>query len=236
MKKFSIVTFYWGNKKNLESYIEHCSNYTDDVVIINIDLLNSFESFGIANIINIPFDILFHSGHDDILNLVNQYTKYDWIYYLAVGKRIVSIDTNLMNIYSDSKCFYDKELGNNSDRWVKFYNKQHCRWIKKVHETVAPLENEHYYIPNDVIIEWERCKDGNGVNGQYTFNDGIEKRIYENYRQLTRLKWVALEDTDPHPARDFAIELYAKHEHLYSMNKTDLIEYISHNDFSYFGM
>ena len=43
MQNFSITAFYWGNKENLEAYVEHCSKYTDDVVIINIDLLNSFE-------------------------------------------------------------------------------------------------------------------------------------------------------------------------------------------------
>ena len=46
MKKFSIVTFYWGNKENLESYVAHASNYTDDIVIVNIELINRFEDFG----------------------------------------------------------------------------------------------------------------------------------------------------------------------------------------------
>jgi hypothetical protein len=123
MEKFSIVSFYWGNKQNLENYIAHASEYTDDVVIINIDLLNSFESFGIAKIMNVPYDYLFHNGHDDILNLANKHTKYDWVYYLAVGKRIVNIDNTLMNKYPDSKWFYDKEFDNNVDKWIKFHNK-----------------------------------------------------------------------------------------------------------------
>lgn len=236
MKKFSIVTFYWGNKENLESYVAHASNYTDDIVIVNIELINKFEDFGCAKIINVDHDYLLKYGHNQLLNLVHDHVKYDWIYYLAVGKRITNINTELLDVYPDSIMFNDKEVNNDNDRWVKFYNKQHCHWIKTVHEVVVPVGNQHSHIPDSIIIEWERCKDGNGVNGQYTFNDEVEKRIYENYRQLTRVKWVSLEDQDPHPARDFAIQLYDKHKLLYNMGKADLIEYLSRNDFSYFGM
>jgi len=235
LEKFSIVTFYWGNKENLESYVEHCSNYTDDVVIINIDLLNSFESFGIANVINVPFDILFHNGHNDILNAANQYTKYDWVYYLAVGKRIVNLDTSLMNKYPNQNGFWDKELGNSKDKWVKFYNKKYTHWVKKVHEFVEFLPNSSHMECQDIILEWKRCDNGNSVNGQYTYNED-EKRIYENFRQLTRLKWVSMETKYPHPLIKEAIVWYNQQSHVYDMGKEELIDYLSLNDFEYLEM
>lgn len=235
MEKFSIVTFYWGNKENLESYVEHCSNYTDDVVIINIDLLNSFESFGIANIINVPFDILFNSGHDDLLNMANQYTKHDWVYYLAVGKRIINIDYELMNKYPDSKCFYDKELGNCNDRWIKFYNKKCTYWRKKVHESVDIIHNVKHTNCEEIILEWQRCNHGNSLRGQYVYNER-ERKIYENFRQFTRLKWVSLETSDPHPDIENAIVWYNQQSNVYNMSKEELIDYLSLNDFEYLGM
>lgn len=235
MKKFSITTFYWGNKENLESYVNHASNYTDDIVIVNIDLVNTFEDFGCAKIINVEYDYLIKHGHDEILNLVTDHVKYDWIYYLAVGKRIVNINIDLLHKHPDATMFDDTELGNGG-RWAKFYNKKYCYWTKKVHEVTAPLDDTTSVKPDEIIIEWERCKGGNAVSGQYTFNDEREKKIYENYRQLVRAKWVALEPNDPHPARDFAIQLYAKHRLVYEMSKENLLEYLVHNDFGYFGM
>lgn len=235
MEKFSITAFYWGNKKNLEDFVEHASQYTDDVVIVNIDLLNSFQSFGIANIINVPFDYLFNNGHDDILNLANQYTKYDWVYYLAVGKRIVSIDTTLMNKYPDSKWFYDKELGNNEGKWIKFHNKNHTSWCKKVHESVNLLQDVKHIGSEDIILEWERCNHGNSLRGQYVY-DERERIIYENFRQFTRLKWVTLETTDPHPNIENATVWYNELMPVYSMGKEELIEYLYSNDFEYLGM
>lgn len=235
MQKFSITAFYWGNKENLEAYVEHCSRYTDDVVVINIDLLNSFDSFGIAKIINVPFDYLFNNGHDDILNLANQHTKYDWVYYLAIGKRILNIDFDLMNRYPNTSCFYDKELGNDNDKWIKFHNKKYTHWVKKVHESVTTLEN----VPNqgceEIILQWERLHNGNSVKGQYIYNER-EKLIYENFRQFTRLKWVALDYINPHPAIADAIIWYNQLKPIYSMSKEELIECLSKNDFSYLGM
>ena len=235
MQKFSITAFYWGNKKNLEDFVEHVSKFTDDVVIINIDLLNSFESFGIANNINVPFDYLFHNGHDDILNLANKHTKYDWVYYLAVGKRIVNIDYELMNKYPNTKWFYDKELYNNEDKWIKFHNKNYTSWGKKVHESVNELQGCEHVGCEDTILEWKRCNNGNAVSKQYIY-DEKEKKIYENFRQFTRLKWVSLETNDPHPNIANAIIWYNELMPVYSMSREDLIEYLSENDFSYLGM
>ena len=236
MEKFSILTFYWGDKENLESYVNHASKYTDDIVIVNIDLLHTFEDFGCAKIINVEYDYLIKNGHDDLLNLGTVYTKYDWIYYLAVGKRIVSLNLDLLNKYPNATMFDDTEL-NYGGRWVKFYNKKHCYWIKKVHEIISPIDDKSTAVkPDEIIIEWERCKGGNAVDGQYTYNDIREKKIYENYRQLVRVKWVTIEPKDPHPARDFAENLYNEHKSLFSMNKHEFIEYLSCNDFSYFGM
>jgi hypothetical protein len=231
-EKFSIVSFYWGNKQNLESYVEHASLFTDDVVIINLDLLNSFESFGIANIINVPYDYLFHNGHDDILNLANSHTKYNWVYYLAVGKRIVGLNMDLMDKYPNSKYFFDKEFNNPNDRWVKFYDKRYTYWTKKVHEIVELIPNVSNQSCDNVFLEWERCNHGNSVNGQYVYNE-IERRIYENFRQFTRLKWVSIEERSPHPARENAIIWYNEQIAVYTMGKSELIDYLSTKDFLY---
>jgi hypothetical protein len=235
MEKFSIVSFYWGNKQNLENYIAHASEYTDDVVIINIDLLNSFESFGIAKIMNVPYDYLFHNGHDDILNLANKHTKYDWVYYLAVGKRILNINKDLIDRNPNARFFYDKEFDNPRDKWVKLYNKNYTHWVKKVHEVVDLLPNINHYGLEDVVLEWKRCDNGNSVNKQYIYNQG-EKKIYENFRQFTRLKWVSLDTQHPHPDIKNAIIHYQELKKVYSMPKEELISFLSSNDFGYLGM
>jgi hypothetical protein len=236
MEKFSIVSFYWGNKKNLDSYVAHASEYTDDIVIVNIDLLNSFESFGNVKVVNVPFDYLFHNGHDDILNLANKHTKYDWVYYLAVGKRIVNINYELMNKYPNTKWFYDKELNNPIDKWIKFYDKNYTHWHKKVHESIELLPNIEHINCEDIILEWERQSNGNSLNGQYTY-DEREKIIYENFRQFTRLKWVFLE-TDYHilfskEQIKNVIIYYNEFKSVYNMEKEELIEYLYNNDCSF---
>lgn len=235
MSNFSIVSFYWGNKEMLESYVSHVSEYTDDIVIINIDLLNSFDSFGNVKIINVPYDYLFHNGHDDILNLANNYTKYDWVYYLAVGKRIVSLNTSLIDSFTNTKFFIDKEMGNSIDTWIKFYDKRYTRWTKKVHEVVELLPNTQHIRCDNIILEWKRCNNGNAVNGQYIYNEE-EKKIYENFRQFTRLKWVTMEKQHPHPNINNAILWYEQLGFVYTMPKDELIHYLSNNDFQYLGM
>jgi hypothetical protein len=63
-----------------------------------------------------------------------------------------------------------------------------------------------------------------------------KKKIYENFRQFTRLKWVTLETNDPHPNIHNATIWYNDLIKVYDMSKDELIEYLSINDFSYLGM
>ena len=175
-----------------------------------------------------------HNGHDDILNLANKHTKYDWVYYLAIGKRIVSLDMSIMDRNPNAKCIYDKELGNPEHKWVKFYNKNYTHWIKKVHEVVEVLPNVHHIGTEGLVLEWRRCNNGNAINGQYTYNEE-EKKIYENFRQFTRLKWVSMDLIHRHPNIENAIIWYQEQIDVYSMGKEELIEYLSSNDFI-FGM
>ena len=47
---------------------------------------------------------------------------------------------------------------------------------------------------------------------------------------MTRTKWVALENMNPHPARDRAVDMYNKHIDAYSLGREDMIQYMLNND------
>lgn len=228
---FSITAFYWGNEENLQKYAEHAKQYTDDVVIGYIDLFGTIPE--IDGIKIVPFDhkYLLDHGHSSLMNIVDDNCKYDWTFHLAVGKKISWFDQNLFNSpHAHIAGFGCKEKDNEKDIWSNFHNKKRSRWIKYVHEAIYPRDG--FSMSMTPIIEWERIgrEAGSSWDNQYKFKNEDEKRICEMYRQLSRIKWVALENIDPHPARKTAIDMYEIHKKAYNLDIELLREYLLNND------
>lgn len=227
---FSITTFYWGNQTNLDNFIDHCLTYTDDIVIVNLDLFGKYPVSDKAKIVNVSPNYLLDYGHSAILTFADFYTKYDWTYSLAVGKKIVSIDKKIIVNAEQNVGGFRCTDTSNSGSWQKLRHKDRSKWVKTVHECVAPKDG--YIISPENVLVWERIGNSEDQDKQYIFESEEEKIICGAYRQLSRIKWVALEDIDPHPARDKAIEMYEKHKLAYSMNREDLVDYLLSNDLS----
>ena len=114
-------------------------------------------------------------------------------------------------------CFYRKGLGG---AWSNFHNRNKANWAKTVHEVIVPKPG--FLISDKVAIEWERT--------DYIYDSQDQERICKMYRQMTRTKWVALENMNPHPARDRAVDMYNKHIDAYSLGREDMIQYMLNND------
>jgi hypothetical protein len=228
---FSVTAFYWGNEENLKTYAEHCKQYTDDIVIAYIDLFGGIPKIDGINIIPFDHKYLLDNGHSKLMNIVDDHCKYDWTFHLAVGKRISWFNQDLFNSpHSDIAGFGSKEKNNDKDIWSNFHNKKRSKWIKTVHEAI--FSNDGFKMSMDLIIEWERIGQSEGYQWekQYYFKDEKEKIICHMYRQLSRIKWVALEEINPHPARDLAIKKYEEHMSAYNMGREELYAYLLEND------
>lgn len=226
----SITTFYWGNEKNLERFIDHSLGYTDDVVIINLDLFGKYPVSSRAKIVNVSPNYLLDYGHSAILTLADFYAKYDWTYSLAVGKRIIRFNKDLLLNAPPNVGGFRCTDNLHSGSWQKLRHKNRSHWVKTVHECVAP--NDGFIISPETALVWERIGNSEEQDKQYMFESEEEKIICGAYRQLSRIKWVALEDIDPHPARHVAIEMYEKHKAAYSMGREELVDYLLNNDLS----
>lgn len=216
----STITFYWGSDTNLYNYVNETLPYTDDIVIGYIDLFGRVPEIKGANIIPIPHDYLLSQGHSAVLNNLDIACKYDWTFHAAVGKRITMLNDQIINnspLNIGGYASTEKGLGG---AWSNLHNRNRAQWMKTVHEVIVPKPG--YAISDTVAIEWERTS--------YSYDNADQERICKMYRQMSRTKWVALEDMNPHPARDRAIEMYKKHKNAYSLGRIELIDYLLKND------
>ena len=226
--KFSIGTIYWGDYECLRRHIEHAKNFTDDIVILNINLFGEYTHPD-AQIINVPFNFLFQHGYADGWNIITSHTKYDWFYPLAAGKEIVHINkAALENIPEEVAAFTVFETGNEKERWFKLCNSKKTKWVGHIHEEPYPLimQGIYYQFSETEVLEWKRRS--------YEF-DPITDLICRNYRQLTRLKWIAeLQNGNNrigtnnwwwtlYPHKKKALEAYKKYMQAYEANFTNLI-------------
>ncbi len=228
---FSVTAFYWGNEDNLKRYVDHAKKYTDDITIGFIDLFGKIPKIDNLNVIEFDHRFLLDNGHASLMNIVDTNCKYDWTFHLAVGKKITWFKDVLLNSPPDNVSGYgSKERGNDKDVWSNFHNKNKAKWIKTVHEAIEPFSG--YANSSEPIIEWERIGQDKGYDWakQYEFDNEEQKIICQRYRQLSRIKWVALEDIDPHPARDRAMGMYKTHRWAYELNREDLLCYLVNND------
>jgi len=218
---FSAITFYWGNDDNLHRYVKDTSAYTDDIVIGYIDLFDYVPKIEGARIIPIKHDFLLNEGHGEVLNNLDIACKYDWTFHAAVGKRINNFNYDILNSSPLIAGYASTEKGKGG-AWSNLHHRQRAKWYKTVHEVI--LAGTGFHLSMEPAVEWERV--------DYTYDNEAQKRVCQMYRQISRTKWVALEDVSPHPARDVAIMKYEEHKSAYGLNREDLVSYLINHDLS----
>ena len=216
---FSAITFYWGNDDNLHRYVKDTLQYTDDIVIGYIDLFNHVPEIAGATIIPIKHDFLLKNGHSEVLNNLDIACKYDWTFHAAVGKRITAFKYDMLDGPANIAGYASTEK-DKGGAWSNLHHRNRASWFKTVHEVILPKTG--YYLSMDPIVEWERT--------DYTYDNEAQKRVCQMYRQMSRTKWVALEENDPHPGRSVAIAKYAEHSYAYGLGREDLVSYLINND------
>jgi hypothetical protein len=242
VNKFSIVTIYWGDDKPLLSFIRDCKKWTDDVVIVYVNLHgNKFKSND-ARVVNIDHTYLLEHGYGKTFNLGISKAKYDWTYIMGVGKEIVKINKNILKKLDSTEAsgFASVYFGKEKEtKWIKFSNRKRSRVVGNIHEEPSPLEG--FYVSYDTFASWRY------LNKKI---DDPLKTINEGYRAMSRLKWYYLynnkiEDDGPESYKNSMKflqkiwkksginkinNLYKKYEYLYTLNRKDLCQELSNID------
>jgi hypothetical protein len=234
MGKFSIVTVYWGSDEPLIKFINDCKKWTDDIVVVYIDLYNHSFKNKDAKIVGVDHRFLLENGYGETFNLGIAKAKYDWTYIMGVGKQIVKIDKTILDSLDSttaagfSSIYYGKK---NGTKWVKFSNRKRSSILGKVHEEPFPIDDG--YMSADVFASWKYLEKNT--------KDPL-RLINEGYRALSRLRWYYLYNTGqltegPNSFKNSMSflqdkwgssginkinKLYKKYEYLYSLNSKDL--------------
>lgn len=242
MNKFSIVTVYWGDSKPLESFIRSCKKWTDDVVVVYIDLHGiNFKSKD-ANIVTLDHSFLLEHGYGETFNLGISKAKYDWTYIMGVGKEIVRLNKRILSNLSTTEAagfasvYFGKESGT---KWVKFSNRKRSSIVGKIHEEPVPFDGFH--MSYNTFASWKYLRK-NTNDSSNTVNEG--------YRAMSRLKWYYLYNRDidrdgPESYKNSMKflqklwgrhgtnkinKLYEKYEYLYSLDRPDLCKELAKID------
>lgn len=239
MHKFSIVTVYWGSDQQLIDFINNCKKWTDDVVVVCIDLHNTKFKSNDANVISIDHKFLLENGYAETFNLGISKAKYDWTYIMGVGKEIVKVNKIILkqldstNAAGFTSVYFGKE---NETRWVKLSNRTRSKVLGVIHE--EPVSNNDAYISYSTFASWRYTK-GQDSDPFKDINDG--------YRAISRLKWYYLYNKKIHRDGPESYQnsmkflqkiwgrlginninsLYEKYEYLYSLDRKDLCKELS---------
>jgi hypothetical protein len=259
---FSIVTYFWGNPKNIERFAESARKYTDDIVVAYIDLFD-YDLPQIENVSYIKLDhsYLIDNGHGKLLQLATDHAKHDYVYFLHVGAEIIRFDKEFFEQegqnYAVIRCEENGYEYNHapdnptpitlakdgkfySTKFI-FHNKNYGNWNGNVHEGVRAATNENNELLKPIswypIITWQRFNNvhaGASYNweDQYYFENEEEKIISDQYRKMTRTKWVAVsKDQEFHGGQHVALAAYWEHKDAYEIkNRKKFIDYLLHND------
>lgn len=231
---FSIATVYWGNNENLESFINDCLEYSDDIVVAYIDLFdNNFKSDK-ATIVNLPYDFLLEHGYAASYNIARSYAKHRWVYNLGVSERITHINKEIIDTLPTTK--YSAFIVRSDDlpgTWYRFGNIDKSSTAGRIHEELCPIELMGRVFKRnsrDVISSWKK------VN--YIQSNDFEKNVSDGYRLLSRVKWLAgFSDPNNHVGpsnfwwtqynNELATNLYNQVKDIYTMSKIDMVNALS---------
>ena len=185
--KFSIVTVYWGDHESLHEFIDDSLQWTDDVVVVYIDLHNNKFISNKANVVYLDHYFLLNNGYADTFNFGINHAKYDWTYIIGVGKKIVSINEEILSCLDQKEeaafasVYHGKE---NGTRWFKFSNRKRASVYGVVHE--EPIPTGPNLFSDEVFASWIYLKPRLKTN---------ENVIDQGYRALSRIKWYYLFNT-----------------------------------------
>ena len=231
---FSIATVYWGNNENLESFIDDCLEYSDDVVVAYIDLFGHNFSSDRATIVELPYNFLLEHGYAASYNVARSYAKHRWVYNLGVSERITYVNDQLIKTLPTTK--YSAFIVRSDDlpgTWYRFGNLDRSSMAGRIHEELCSIELMGRVAKrngNDVISSWKKV--------EYIQNNDFEKNVSDGYRLLSRVKWLA-GFSDPknqvgpsdfwwtHYDNELATNLYKQVEDIYTMSKKDMINALS---------
>jgi hypothetical protein len=230
---FSIICIYWGNQDNLDKFISHCSEYTDDIVIGHINLLDQELKTDKATIVNIPYELLLDGGYYKPYRILEGYAKYNWVFILGISERFESVNKNVLSsLTEDSKLSAYKVVGvvpYEGDAWLRLYNTRRMAMAGRIHEYPSNL----VLVNNPEVIKNKIAAFITKTN--YSYTNEREENIVNGYRLLTRIKWLS-QFSDPEnqfgPAafwwtgydNSLAKQLYEEHKHLYLLPKQKMIE------------
>jgi hypothetical protein len=233
--KFSIVTVYWGDHESLHEFIDDSLQWTDDVVVVYIDLHNNKFISNKAKVVYLDHYFLLKNGYANTFNFGINHAKYDWTYVLGVGKKIVSINEDILSCLDQKEeaafasVYHGKEDGT---KWFKFSNRTKAILSGMVHEEPVPIGS--VVFSDKIFASWiylkpKSKKDQNGVD--------------QGYRALSRIKWYYLFNTGvktegPSSFKNSMAELrkqwkisgiikinrlYKKYSHLYKLEINSLV-------------
>ena len=231
---FSIATVYWGNNENLESFINDCLEYSDDVVVAYIDLFEHNFNSDKATIVNLPYNFLLEHGYAAAYNVARSYAKHRWVYNLGVSERITYVNDQLIKTLPTTK--YSAFIVRSDDlpgTWYRFGNLDRSTMAGRIHEELCSIELMGRVAKrngSDVISSWKKV--------EYFQNNDFEKNVSDGYRLLSRVKWLAgFSDSKnqvgpsdfwwTHYDNELATNLYKQVEDIYTMSKKDMINALS---------
>ena len=232
--KFSIATVYWGNNQNLESFIDDCLEYSDDIVIAYIDLFDNKFVSNKATVVELPFNFLLEHGYAAAYNIAHGYIKNNWVYNLGVGERITGINNDLLSKLSSTE--FSAFIVRSEDlpgTWYRFGNIDKTAMSGRVHEELCSIElmgKVYKRNDRDVISSWKKVP--------YIHNNDFEKNVCEGYRVLSRAKWLARfhkpanqigpSDYWWSEGKNFAaLDIYNESKNVYKMNKKNMTNALS---------
>jgi hypothetical protein len=240
---FSIATVYWGGQKNLDNFIDHCLQYTDDIVVVYIDLFGYNIKSDKAKIVYLDYSFLLNNGYAKTFNLARNYTSNDWVYLLGVGKEIVEINNSLLSELNDrtEAAFSVMKEGDNFTKWFKISNVEKTNMVGVIHEEPVPMviNNYQYEMSESIFATWKYSTTD--------YDSEYEKNVCDGYRALSRLKWYHLNNTSGVKVQpesfinsmeylkeswrlldeNFLSNLYEKYSYLYDLDRDSLVKELS---------
>jgi hypothetical protein len=230
---FSVVTVYWGNNENLESFIDDTLEYTDDIVIAYIDLLDKGFTSDRATVINLPHNFLLDYGYARAYNLARSYAKYKWTYSIGVSERITFFNEDIKDKLATSE--YSAYQVNSEDldgTWFRFGEINKSVVAGRIHEELCSIKMmaKTFKRSNEIISTWKKVP--------YIHNNKFEEDVCNGYRLMSRVKWLAGFDqkVNQHGPADFwwkyydnslAKSLFEQVEYIYDLPKNEMITELS---------
>lgn len=161
---------HFGNKKILDATLKKCEEYTNEILIAEIDLLNRVPYGDYI----FPWDFIYKYGYSDVWNFLFSKSPNLFMYILGTGKEIIQINNSrFIPEYDLFACVNPKHP---TMKWYKVGNVDKCRWDGKIHESIL---TDNLQIQKKDTFVWDYFEHKHKVN-KYAFV----------YRWFCNIKWL----------------------------------------------